>query len=449
MKAFVSASRVFLSRLISGWRGVRVFIFVGRVGLVSVGLISVGAQAQAWSFSYPQSIRQLAPNAHAAISQLTYRQFQAVQTLLDKNETVKALALLETIVSQHAANPYVVSLALRSAAELLAGNDQTGEAIDLFERVVALDSLEPSLLIPIQRQLAQLNFRAAQYGAAINAMQRWLKTADKSLPREDDFTLLAFAQYSLQRCDEAVSSAKKGLRFNARNESLWQIQLGCALQTSDYEAAAPILQRLVTIAPDNTGYWLNWSQVVQQAGQEKQALAILETLASEGRLNNEAARRPYYYLLMRQDNPARAARWLSDDLQTGRVENSLENVQLLAQAWQRAGEPERAIAALRAHPQTLQRPEVRRQLLSLLVEGEHWEALIQLAEGLYGTPEAWPLEALTASTESTWLQIASAYYHAHQTSRAQAAFRRLDQAPALSASGRGLVAQWLSYLETP
>lgn len=343
--------------------------------LMALMLVAPVAYATSLDLKLPASIETLKPNRYARINEPAYQTLANAQTQVDKQQHDAALKTLEQLISSYAQNPYIVSLALRSAAWVMLDAEQTSDAIKLAEIVIRLNSLDEASIASLQHTLAQLYYHNEQYEEAAVTLSLWLTNKSNRLITAEDYYLLGLAHYELANWPQSISAAKQGLKLKpAAAEPFWQLILSCQLQQEDYPDATKSLAALLALQPNETTYWTQWVSVQLQLQNTKEALAALELMAIKGLLQTEPLALQYVHLLAQQGNPAKAAEQLTRLLKNNTITKDTKQELYLAQLWAQAGESARALSLFKHLKKTADLPEADQIML------DQWLAYLQSRE---------------------------------------------------------------------
>mgnify|MGYP000143704341 FL=1 len=429
--------------------------------LLGLTLVSFSCMAQSntLTFEVPAFLDQLAPNKHAKINKSAYKQLEKIQSLVEQEQEQAALSALQKLVSNYQRNAYIVSLALQNAAYIYAETGQYEDAIKLLTRTLELKSLKPGTLQNIRHLKAQLHFQVEDYQATISALEQWMslgkgKGKDKGKGKTNeasaqDYYLIALSWYQLKDCPQAIATSEKGLiQLKIADEALLKIQLNCALQEEDYQAASHTLTTLLTADPEKEAYWAQWTYTLLKLEKTGKALAAMETMAEQDMLTSETLRLRYIRLLIAQDNAVRAATTLEHYLNKNQLDKNLENIRLLAHAWQQAGNTNKAISSFEKSPSSLSHKDALKQFAQLLVEAEDWRKLAKNLEARLKTnTESWTSFSIDKESEWLLLQLGASYNSLGRKDKALSFFSALAENKNLSLESQGQIKKWLRYLE--
>ena len=275
-------------------------------------------------------------------------------------------------------------------AQILLATNHYPEATAALERVLAIENARPATAAPYlnatQRRdvlyyLAQLTVQdasgikgnpAAQRAAFARALD-YARAWHRSLtaPTADNDNFLASLLYTIATSNpasadlallrEARAVAESSLRRQVLPpESIRLVLVGTAQLLQDNLGAIDQLELLVEQAPKNASYWshlaglylseasaLETRDAKASHGYYLRAIVTLERAQALGQLQAPAEHLSLIGLYLNRGQHTQAARLLRAALDTGRIENTRRNWELLASALQQSGHLAEAIASLR------------------------------------------------------------------------------------------------------
>lgn len=243
------------------------------------------------------------------------------------------------------------------------------EALVSFQNVAEIEDIPDGLRENALTVLVQLNMAEEKYTRAVDYSNQ-LMALKQSSGQPLGSNLLALRGqcfYALKQYPLAESSLRQAITLeqqlgNPPREN-WLLLLNAVFfEAGNYPQMAEILQQLITYYPSDK-YVYNLAAVYGQLDQQKEQLLLLEPLYEAGYLRNRAQRMLLAQLFMAEDVPFKAAKLLEQELnwqgllgQDGRVaanaltagesKTSVKDLEMLAQAWMLAKEPERALGPL-------------------------------------------------------------------------------------------------------
>jgi tetratricopeptide (TPR) repeat protein len=403
-------------------------------------LAFVSGAVCAVDFSVPQSVYKQTSSSSHRLSETAYRQFQPVQKQISAAQYDDAFKSLNRLVKRHKQNPYVVSVAIKTAAYIYISQQEYSKAMEWMQQILTLSSMSAQELQIIRHDLSQLQLQAEQYQNAINTMESWLQEAQKSQVTTADYQLLAVSHFQLQHYKKAKQAAQKGLKQpKPLVEPLYQLILACDFALKNYTGADKTLSILVKLNPSKKNYWIQWAGVLDLLEKPDKALVIFELMDKRQQLNNEQERIQFVQRLIQQDNAFKAANKLSNYIKDGHIITSVENQLLLALAWERSGESDKAITVLKTLTDTHKNDIVLTQLAQIYVTERKWATLVELLE-----PKL--LASVTGENEQLYLQLGYGYVQLETVNKAKQTFLMLITSKQSSKEVQKSAQQWLKYL---
>lgn len=317
------------------------------------------------------------------LSEATWKTLNAVRELMDASKWQEAQQRLLELAPRVENDPYEAAVTAQTLGYVYTSTEQYPKAIEAFTRALERKALPADVAHTLEYNLAQLLLHQERYKEGLARLESWLK-AEKS-PSLEARMLAAQGYYRAERYAAAVPHIREIIARQKDPEDTWfRMLLACHQQAGDYAAMAEVLEQLVRRRPEDREHWLQLAAAWQKLGQDRKALATLELANRRGLLDAEQTlrlARLYVYL----DMPHPGAQLLEQQLESGALQADTENLRLLAEAWLRARERERAVA-------------VFERLASLEGSGETWLRVGQI----YCDLERWsqaiaPLERALAA----------------------------------------------------
>ena len=132
-------------------------------------------------------------------------------------------------------------------------------------------------------QSAQLFMQEEKWREGAAALEEWFKTA--ATPNSAAYYLLAVAYYQQEDLQQRFAAGEEGRRADGQgkpNESWLSMLSALYLQREEYKDAIPVLQQLVTAAPEKKTYWMQLSSVYGQMEDYPNALAVMQLANTSG-----------------------------------------------------------------------------------------------------------------------------------------------------------------------
>lgn len=371
--------------------------------------------------------------ADGVVSERIYKQLARVHELMDDEKHDQALERLLRIRSSKK-RPYEQALVRQTFGYLYAAQEQYPQAIEAFAQCLALKALPPAASQNTLYALAQLQISVAYYSAAIDSLELWFKREKTPTPQAHALAGTAYAQ--AKRSAKAIEHLQKAIALADNAGEVWYRQLLVIYyDTTNYQAAARLLEEMTQHFPERKAYWLQLSSVYRTLKNDAKSLAVLELGYQRGLLNDEQelVELAGYYLYM--DMPYKAGNLLEEALGDGRVSPAGKHWQLLSDAWLRAKEMQRAKKALELATELTQEAEVYLRLAQLASQMDDWSTALQASK------KSLRMGGLKHPGKARILQ-GMAHYHRHDFRAARASFERARDEAAV----RDQAQKWLDYL---
>jgi tetratricopeptide (TPR) repeat protein len=212
-------------------------------------------------------------------------------------------------------------------------------------------------------------------GAA--ALEEWFKTA--ASPNSAAYYLLAAAYYQLEDLTRALPPAKKAVELMdpaKPNESWLGMLSALHLQREEYREAIPVLQQLITAAPDKKVYWTQLSQVYVQLEDYAHGLAVMQLASNVGLVTEDSEVRRLADLLLFNDVPYRCGQVLEAGIEQRFVTLDEKLYEKLSNCWIAAGELDKSVAPLQRAAELAPSGDTFVRLGELQGQRDDWPAAI-------------------------------------------------------------------------
>ncbi len=227
-------------------------------------------------------------------------------------------------------------------------------------------------------QSAQLFMQEEKWREGAAALEEWFK-ATVTMPNSAAYYLLAVAYYQQEDFTRALAPAKKAVELMDKakpNESWLSMLSALHLQREEYREAVPVLQQLVTAAPDKKTYWMQLSSVYGQMEDYSNALAIMQLANNVGLVTEDSEVRRLADLLLFNDVPYRGAQVLEAAIEKKIVNVDDKLYEKLANCWIAAHEYDKSVPPLQRAAELAPTGDTFVRLGEVQVQREDWAAAI-------------------------------------------------------------------------
>jgi len=259
--------------------------------------------------------------------------------------------------------------------------DKFQEARDHLQKAIDSGGLNAQEIDAARYQSAQLFLQEEKWKEGAAALEAWFKTALS--PNSAAYYLLAVAYYQQDDYNRALPPAKKAVELMDKakpNESWLGMLSALHLQREEFREAIPVLEQLVTVAPDKKTYWTQLSSVYGQMEDYANALGVMQLAYAAGLVTDDSEVRRLADLLMFNDVPYRGAQVLEAAIEKQIVKVDEKLYEKLANCWIQAGELEKALSPLQRAAELAANGDLWVRLGEVHVQRDDWTGAITAVE---------------------------------------------------------------------
>lgn len=268
--------------------------------------------------------------------------------LLENDETSEALSALNRLMERRgeSMSPFDRASVLQIRGSAYVQLDDFDRALADFERAIAQDALPPEQVNRLRFNMAQLYFVTEQFDKSIEFFERWL--AEDPEVTANTYFMLAGAYYQVGNLERSLESVTKSVELAATPERRhYELKNVLLNELNRVRPRTQLLERMVVIWPDELSFWRQLSALYLDQDDQLRAFGALESAYLAGLIEDERD-----LLLLGQfyssfNNPYRGGRLIEREMEAGRVERNVRNLELLSQLWSQAREHRLAIPVLR------------------------------------------------------------------------------------------------------
>ncbi len=321
-------------------------------------------------------------------------------------------------------SPYERSKVEQILFNISYAQEKFGDARGHLQKAIDAGGLNEQEVQQARYQNAQLYMTEEKWKEGAAALEGWLKSATNA--NSGAYYLLAVAYYQMDDFNRAMPPARKAVELmDPKNpQESWLAMLSSLyLQRDEYPAAIPILQQLVSIAPDKKTYWLQLSSVYGQTKDYSNSLAILQLAYSAGLVTDDSEIRRLTDLLLVNEIPYRGAQVLETAITNKSVKVDASLYEKLANCWIAAGEFDKSIAPLQRAAEMSATGDNYVRLGEVQVQRQDWpkavDALKQgLAKGqLKNTANAQMMMGVAQFNQKNYSEAATWFERAQQSEK--------------------------------
>jgi tetratricopeptide (TPR) repeat protein len=366
-----------------------------------------------------------------------YKQINRARDAAEQENFSAAMKDLEGLLRSNL-NSYEAAMAYNLVAYVEYSRENYQAAMKAYEQVLAQEALPESLRKSTLYSLGQIQVVSERYADAVKTLRRWFQLEES--PSANAYILLGQALFQLERYDEALEPIQTAVRMTRAEggqvRENWLLLLRAIYYSQEnYARLRDVLKDLIALYPKRE-YWSQLSAVYGELGQRKKQLATMESAYEQGLLETASDYRNLAQLLLASDIPYKAARVLNEAFEKGILEQDVQNLRTLADAWMLAKEYDRAEATLGRAADMADDGELYLRLAQIHSEQAEWPQALEAARNalergdLDRPDQARVIEGL-------------ALYNMERLEEAKVAFSRAARYEESQAVAR----QWRSYIE--
>jgi tetratricopeptide (TPR) repeat protein len=352
------------------------------LGTVAVDTLAPGltlaAAAEDAPSQKPQKTRRV-----PTMSERTYKKLSEVQLAMDAKDYQGALKILNDMINDKGLNGNERGQVHNMFAYAYFSLENYDKAIYHYEQVVAQgEDIPEGLEVGTLYSLAQLYFVTDKYQKSLDYMRLWLTKANNPGPEPHIF--MGQVYYQMKDWNNAIKQIELGIdiartRNTAIKENWWQLLRYLYFEKEDWGKVLEILEILVRDFPKRE-YWIQLAGVYGQEGQEKKQLYAMEAASVGKFLTTESDITSYAGLLMQDEVPSRAAKYLAKGIKDGVVKDTSKNLQILGQAYQVAQDVDKAIPVFQKAAAKADDGEIYARLAQLYLEKDDHKQCVEAAD---------------------------------------------------------------------
>lgn len=373
------------------------------------------------------------------LGQKVFKVLEEAQAANDAKDNAAALALLDKLMAKpKRLNSFEKATIYNFYAVIYYQEDRLADAKSAYKNVLKQPDIPEGLRNNTLFSLAQLLFITEDYKTSIRVLQKWYSEVENVKP--DAYMLEAQAHYQLNDYKaaekpilKALGAAKK--RKQKPKESWLGLLRAVYYELNNYQRAAKVLEVLVRLYPKKD-YWTQLAGMYGLQGRQKDQLATMHAAYEAGYLDKESELVNMARLYLAEQAPYGAVRVVREGLESGRIADTIENLQLYAQALSLAQEYEAQLPVLE---QAAQKSGQGKHYVYL---GQAHSALGHWRQAANAYEKALNIGELER-TGSVFMQLGMARYNAKQYKAARKAFIKAIDFPASEQQA----SNWLKFVD--
>ncbi|HKL50899.1 MAG TPA: tetratricopeptide repeat protein [Wenzhouxiangellaceae bacterium] len=268
--------------------------------------------------------------------------------LLEEDENQQALERLNSLLNRRgdSMKPFDKASVLQIRGTTYVNLENMDRALEDFSAALNLNALPEDQQNRLRFNLAQIYFVNERYEDSIRLFEEWMK-ADVQVT-DTAWFMLAAAYYNLDNYQKALQSIQSAIDVSPEPQKrYYDLANAIYSELGNVADRTRLLETMVELWPDSLSYWRQLSSLYLEQGDQFKSFAALETAYVNGLITSgdDIIMLAQYYSTF--DNPHRGAKLIEKEMEAGRVERNVKNLELLSQLWSQAREHDKAIPVLR------------------------------------------------------------------------------------------------------
>lgn len=317
-------------------------------------------------FSYPA----FAKDNSYSLQTGTFSILSKVQKDMDEGKNNEALQKLLKIIAAGNIKDYDAAVVHQTVGFIYNNLGDFKASAESFVKALSYDVLPEDVTHNLHYTTTQLLIYSERYQDGLEYILKWF--ANEKKPTPESYILAATAYYYLENYQEVIIYSSKALPLIKTPPLNWyELLLSGYYETDDFENAAITLENIIIKYPTKKNYWIQLAGIYQQLGKDKKALAIYELAYTKDFLKKKQIIqlcKNYLYFEM----PFKAAVVLEKEMATGRIDNSIDMMNMLVDSWVLAQEYEKAESVFIEIINLYNDEKSRLRLGQLYIENENW-----------------------------------------------------------------------------
>ena len=346
-----------------------------------------------------------------ALTRESYDVLNTARELMEENKYSEAEKKLNQLLDTKLER-YDEAVTWQTLAHVYLSTNNYQQAAECFIKSVKFNVLPENVTHEIFYNIAQLLVATSKYKESLEYLLPWFE--HEPSPGADAHILAASVYYEIKDYQQMISHIKKAIQLTPKpDKSLYETLLSGYYQIEDFKQAANLLEKMIVLFPGEGNYWTQLAATYQLSKQYKKAVAMYELALKKGLLDESNTLR-LVHLYLQEELPYKAASLLSEKIDSGVLQKTPENLELLANSWLLAREKNNAISALSHLVNIKNDPEIYYRIGRLHFDQENWEDAISSLE------KATNIDNPDKQAES-YLLMGIAAYHLNQTAQSSRA----------------------------
>lgn len=254
--------------------------------------------------------------------------------------------------------------------------DNMNGAIRAYEDVMAQGADVPlGIQQSILQTLSSLYLSQENYSKALSTIDRLMRIVPD--PTAELWVLKGQAHYQAGQYSQVIKPIDRAIQMyknlgKSPKENWLLMSRHAAFEQGDYRAMSNFIRELIRYYPKDS-YIAQLAGAYSQSGDNKKFLALTEVLYDAGLKTDASTIKNLSQLYLIEEIPYKAAKILEKEMNSGRLDRSLDNMKLLANSWFQAREDRKAVPVLKQAAESSRDGEMYIRLAQSYMNLDNWK----------------------------------------------------------------------------
>ncbi len=282
-----------------------------------------------------------------ALRNKVYTQLARAQKLADEGQVAQGLEALDNVKARSSSmNSYEIAMMHNFYGFIYYNENRISEARQAFEDLVAQDPIPESLKLNTLFSLAQIAMNQEDYDSVISYLDKW-KSINTGKVTANYYELLANANYQNGQYDDVLVNVNRAIQTAKINDKPVKESWYILLRAAHYELKQPnevvkVLEKM-TLMFDKPEYWVQLAAMYGEVGNDKDQLAIIETVKQRGELDSKDRIQMLSQIYMLNGLSYKAAQTMAYGIDKQLIDENVKNVAFIAEAFIQAKEDKQSL----------------------------------------------------------------------------------------------------------
>ncbi|TQV72166.1 hypothetical protein FLL45_18270 [Aliikangiella marina] len=319
-----------------------------------------------------------------AMREKIYNQIARAQKFLDegnKAESVEVIDRLKRRMKQ--LNSYEKAKVWQFEGFMHFNDNDLMAAVKSFEKVIAEENIPEAFELSTLYGIAQIYMQAQDFGNALLYIDRWADLKGEMTDKSHAFKArILYAQKdwqgSLKSIDNAI--AYREAEKKVAKENWLSLKRALHFELKQPKKVTEVSEKLVRLFPQKGKYWVELANMYGETNQVRKQLAVMEAAYQQGFIEKKSDFKALAQLYYFNGAPFKAATILTEQLAAGTLEEDIQTLRFLAQAWSSAKDHAKAIPVLKSASKIAEDGNMDARLVEVYINLEDWDNAIKAGQ---------------------------------------------------------------------